>query len=290
MSDNDFSHLPPTLYRYRTYFSDAGGRRARGNRIDECASCDRTAHYLVAFLNHACIRLCTFIRARCSRSRFRTFGSRELNIVTAHPVTGSSLYDQTPSLFRYDAYVASFIQISGLLDTTTSVSSPASSVMDNTQALKSHADEPDQNSNGDGSPKEEKQSESDVEQGEPMKHQGPPAFDPRQNPDGGMQAWLCLLGGFCTLFCSFGLISVYLVLQHPFMSGRLTILSRLQVFLGYSTNGTYANYTQLSLGVGVFQAYYEAVTLREYSPSTIAWISSLMIFFMFFFGPIIGEY
>ena len=40
--------------------------------------------------------------------------------------------------------------------------------------------------------------------------------------------------------------------------------------------------------VGVFQAYYQAVTLREYSPSTIAWISSLMIFFMFFFGPIIG--
>ena len=41
--------------------------------------------------------------------------------------------------------------------------------------------------------------------------------------------------------------------------------------------------------VGVFQAYYENVTLREYAPSTIAWISSLMIFFMFFFGPIIGE-
>jgi MFS family permease len=31
------------------------------------------------------------------------------------------------------------------------------------------------------------------------------------------------------------------------------------------------------------------VTLREYNPSTIAWISSLMIFFMFFFGPIIGK-
>jgi hypothetical protein len=96
--------------------------------------------------------------------------------------------------------------------------------MDNTQALESNADEPNQNSNGNGSPKEEKQSESDVEQGEPMKHKGPPAFDPRQNPDGGMQAWLCLLGGFCTLFCSFGLISVYLVLQHHFISNRLTIL------------------------------------------------------------------
>lgn len=41
--------------------------------------------------------------------------------------------------------------------------------------------------------------------------------------------------------------------------------------------------------VGVFQAYYENVTLRQYASSTIAWISSLMIFFMFFFGPIIGK-
>lgn len=54
----------------------------------------------------------------------------------------------------------------------------------------------------------EKQSEDDVENGEPVKPQGPPvAFDPRQNPDGGAKAWLCVLGGFCTLFCSFGLIS-----------------------------------------------------------------------------------
>lgn len=32
----------------------------------------------------------------------------------------------------------------------------------------------------------------------------PGAFDPRQNPDGGKQAWLCVVGCFCCLFCSFG--------------------------------------------------------------------------------------
>lgn len=52
--------------------------------------------------------------------------------------------------------------------------------------------------------------EVDVEQGVPEKPQGPPPgtfFDPRENPDGGRQAWLCLLGGFCVLFSSFGWIN-----------------------------------------------------------------------------------
>lgn len=50
---------------------------------------------------------------------------------------------------------------------------------------------------------------TDVEQGEPEKPKGPPpgAFDPRQNPDGGLKAWLCVVGGFCALFCSFGWIN-----------------------------------------------------------------------------------
>ena len=50
---------------------------------------------------------------------------------------------------------------------------------------------------------------------------GPPpgAFDPRQNPDGGMQAWLCVVGCFCCLFCSFGKIS-----RHQNESLRVTDL------------------------------------------------------------------
>ena len=33
------------------------------------------------------------------------------------------------------------------------------------------------------------------------------AMDPRSFPDGGLQAWLVVLGGFCCLFCSFGWIN-----------------------------------------------------------------------------------
>ena len=35
------------------------------------------------------------------------------------------------------------------------------------------------------------------------------------------------------------------------------------------------------IGIGTFQAYYEADLLKEYSASTIAWIPSLQIFFMY---------
>lgn len=38
---------------------------------------------------------------------------------------------------------------------------------------------------------------------------------------------------------------------------------------------------QIQIGVGEFQSYYETVLLAKYSASTIAWIPSLQIFFMF---------
>lgn len=79
--------------------------------------------------------------------------------------------------------------------------------------------------------------------------QAPPAFDPRQNPDGGLQAWLTVLGGFCILFCSFGWINT----------------------------------------IGVFQDYYQTHQLAGYSPSTVSWIPSLEIFVMFFLGPWVGQ-
>ena len=59
-------------------------------------------------------------------------------------------------------------------------------------------------------------------------------------PDGGLQAWLVVLGVWCTSFCSFGWIN----------------------------------------SVGVFQDYYESGPLSNYSSSTVSWIPSLQIFFM----------
>ncbi|GAB7347458.1 hypothetical protein MBLNU459_g4374t2 [Dothideomycetes sp. NU459] len=63
----------------------------------------------------------------------------------------------------------------------------------------------------------------------------PAAFDPRENPDGGLAA-------------CFGWINC----------------------------------------IGVFQDYYQTHQLKQYSPSTVAWIPSLETFMMFFIGPFIG--
>jgi MFS transporter, MCT family, aspergillic acid transporter len=60
-------------------------------------------------------------------------------------------------------------------------------------------------------------------------------------PDGGLAAWSVVLGAWCVLFCSFGWIN----------------------------------------SIGTFQSYYETQLLSQYSASTIAWIPSLQIFFMY---------
>ncbi|PYH49795.1 MCT family MFS transporter [Aspergillus saccharolyticus JOP 1030-1] len=67
-------------------------------------------------------------------------------------------------------------------------------------------------------------------------------------PDGGVVAWSVVLGAWCAMFCSFGWIN----------------------------------------SIGTFQTYYETTLLPQYPPSTIAWIPSLEVFFMFFMGPLVG--
>lgn len=105
--------------------------------------------------------------------------------------------------------------------------------------------------------KEEKQQEpiQDVEQARPQEKapndsqpQVVSPHHPSQYPDGGKDAYLCLLGGFLCLFCSFGWLNA----------------------------------------LGVFQSYYQTNQLRQYSPSTVAWIPSLEIFVMFLPGPLVG--
>ncbi|KAK3303800.1 major facilitator superfamily domain-containing protein [Chaetomium strumarium] len=67
-------------------------------------------------------------------------------------------------------------------------------------------------------------------------------------PDGGTGAWLAVLGAWCCSFNSFGWMN----------------------------------------SVGVFQSYYEFGPLKDYDSSTISWIPSLEIFFLFFLGPAVG--
>ncbi|KNG89866.1 monocarboxylate permease [Aspergillus nomiae NRRL 13137] len=85
--------------------------------------------------------------------------------------------------------------------------------------------------------------------GEKREASGPPVTPaPGLPPDGGLQAWMTILGAFCGMFVSFGWTNC----------------------------------------IGVFQAYYERHQLSHLSPSTIAWITSLETFVMFFAGPLFG--
>ncbi|KAL4781315.1 major facilitator superfamily domain-containing protein [Aspergillus varians] len=68
-------------------------------------------------------------------------------------------------------------------------------------------------------------------------------------PDGGLEAWLVIVGNWCTSFCSFGWIN----------------------------------------SIGTFQNYYSAQLLRGYSEGDISWIPSLQIFFMMAMGPVVGK-
>lgn len=68
-------------------------------------------------------------------------------------------------------------------------------------------------------------------------------------PDGGLPAWLVVLGAWCGLFCSLGWLN----------------------------------------SIGIFQSYYEATLLSQYSPGVISWIPSFEIFFTFVMSPVIGQ-
>ncbi|KPM34231.1 hypothetical protein AK830_g12337, partial [Neonectria ditissima] len=76
----------------------------------------------------------------------------------------------------------------------------------------------------------------------------PPGMAPADFPDGGREAWLVVFGGWCALFCTFGLINC----------------------------------------VGVFQAYYVRDPLKDYDSSAVSWIMSVQIFFMIFSGSVFG--
>lgn len=77
----------------------------------------------------------------------------------------------------------------------------------------------------------------------------PPGLRPEDFPDGGLQAWLVVFGGWCALFCTFGLVNC----------------------------------------IGIFQAYYVQGPLREYDPSAVSWIMSTQVFMMTFLGAIMGR-
>ncbi|KAF4458508.1 major facilitator superfamily transporter, partial [Fusarium albosuccineum] len=94
------------------------------------------------------------------------------------------------------------------------------------------------------------------------------AFPGSDAPDGGLTAWLVVLGAWCTSFCSFGWLT-----------------SECRPF---DPRGIETYLVDLTPGVGIFQEYYQNQSLSNYSSGTIAWIPSLQIFFMMGMGPIVG--
>jgi len=70
---------------------------------------------------------------------------------------------------------------------------------------------------------------------------------PQDIPDGGLQAWLVVMGGWCGMFCTFGLLNC----------------------------------------VGVFEEYYFLGPLAQYSLSTVSWITSTQLFLMIFGGIVV---
>jgi hypothetical protein len=67
-------------------------------------------------------------------------------------------------------------------------------------------------------------------------------------PDGGLEAWLVVLGGWYALFCTFGLVNC----------------------------------------VGVFEQYYVSGPLKEYDQSIVSWILSVLVFLQIFCGSIVS--
>lgn len=103
---------------------------------------------------------------------------------------------------------------------------------------------------------------TDSEKAEPQANLAVPAPSPA--PDGGLQAWLVVLGGFCTVFASFGWINC----EYDPAAWRPS-------FINTPTTNTLS-------GIGIFQNYYQSDQLASYSPSTVAWIPSTETFIMFF--------
>ncbi|OCK78756.1 monocarboxylate permease-like protein [Lepidopterella palustris CBS 459.81] len=82
--------------------------------------------------------------------------------------------------------------------------------------------------------------------------QDPPAAQSKgafTPPNGGVKAWSCVAGAFLLQFCSFGYINA----------------------------------------CGIFQYHYQEVLLKDHSSSSLAWITTLQVFLLFLFGPIVGQ-
>jgi hypothetical protein len=77
----------------------------------------------------------------------------------------------------------------------------------------------------------------------------PPGMSPADFPEGGREAWLVVFGGWCALFCTFGLVNC----------------------------------------IGVFTEYYSHGPLKEYPIGTISWSLGVQVWVMTFGGAVVSS-
>lgn len=87
-------------------------------------------------------------------------------------------------------------------------------------------------------------SKEDIESTRPIPGPGQTEPTTPQFPEGGLQAWLTVVGGMMVTFCTFGVVQSF----------------------------------------GVYQDYYTRISLKQETPSTISWIGSVQVFFVFAIG------
>jgi len=104
--------------------------------------------------------------------------------------------------------------------------------------------------------------EHEATEAQPVSQYVPPTF-----PDGGREAWLVVLGAMIVNGCSFGYASSFgYVCKRLEQSGRIYLLT---------TNS-------------VYEAYLQYNQLSHKTPSDIAWIGSIQLFFVFGGGLFAG--
>lgn len=86
-------------------------------------------------------------------------------------------------------------------------------------------------------------------------------------PEEGLAGWLSIIGCSCGLFSTFGFLNAYVYPCHNLQSSE----------------------TNQANSVGVFQTFYQANILSEYTPSTISWIFALQLCLMWLPGPLFGR-
>ncbi|KAL4903513.1 hypothetical protein BDW74DRAFT_179929 [Aspergillus multicolor] len=107
-----------------------------------------------------------------------------------------------------------------------------------TSSASSHTMDPPSNTKG-----------NNVEKASPVPETNPNNPNPDEFPDGGLKAWLVVLGAWCCLFCSYGWVNT----------------------------------------IGLFQTYYQEDLLSSYSPSAVSWITSVETGIMYASTPIYGK-